>query len=109
MKPKTETAKDAPKCVKPLNTDFKLRFRKNRFQGPAGMAGGTFGNLLRRALGDNPATLIAGVGAKVNDPIGGFDNVKIVFNDEHGMAGIHEALENFQEHAHIVEMQAGGG
>ena len=65
--------------------------------------------MLRGALCDNLAALIARVRAKVNDPVGGFDDVEIVLDDEHGMAGINKALENFQEHAHIVEMEAGGG
>ena len=35
---------------------------------------------------ENLAALIAAFGAQVDDPIGGFDDVEIVFDDDHGIA-----------------------
>jgi hypothetical protein len=32
-----------------------------------------------------------------------------MLDDDHGMPTVHEALKNFQQHAHVVEVQAGGG
>jgi len=74
------------------------------------MAGVTFsarGDLFRRSGGDNFAAFVTSVWTEINHPIRGFDHVEIVFDHEHGMSGIDEALKNFQQHANIVEMQAG--
>jgi len=57
---------------------------------------------------DTPATLAA-FGAQVDDPVRLFDDIQIVLNDQNGVAEIHEPLEDVQELAHIIEMQAGGG
>src|ERR1700722_3767566 len=76
-------------------------------QGGACMALSRLGDLFRRAAGDDLAPLIAGVGAEVDDPIGGFDDVKIVFDDEDRMAGVDEALENLEQDADIIEVQTG--
>jgi len=40
-------------------------------------------DFFRCALSDKPPALIAGVWAKVDHPIGRFDNVEVVLNDEH--------------------------
>ncbi len=75
---------------------------------PAGVALGASGDLLGRAGGNDLPALVAGVGAEVYDPIGGFHDLKVVLDDEHGVAGVHQALEDFEQHAHIVKVQAGG-
>ena len=62
-----------------------------------------------RSLGNNLSAAIAGFRAEINQPVGTLDDVEVVFNDNDGMARIHEALENLQQHAHVVEVQAGGG
>ena len=68
-------------------------------------AGDEFG----RALGDDAAAAFAAFGAEVDDPVGLFDDVEVVLDDEHGVAEIDEALENVEEFSNIVEMEAGGG
>ena len=50
-----------------------------------------------RALGDELAAVFAGFGAEVEDPVGGFDDFEVVFDDEQGVAGIDEFLENALE------------
>src|SRR5260370_42618518 len=65
-------------------------------------------DLLRGAPRDYPAALIPSVGAKVNNPIGGFDYIEIVFDHDHRMPGIDQALEYFEQDSHIVEVQACG-
>ena len=47
-----------------------------------------------RALGDELAAVFAGFGAEVEDPVGGFDDVEVVLDDEQGVAGIDELLED---------------
>jgi len=39
-------------------------------------------NLLRRSRGDDAPALFAALRAKVDDPVRGFDNVEVVFDDE---------------------------
>ena len=77
-------------------------------QRAAGVTFGTSGDFLGCPGGHNSPTLVAGVGAEVYDPIGGFHDLQVVLDDEDGVAGVHQALEDFEQHAHIVEVQAGG-
>ena len=69
---------------------------------------GTSGDFLGCSGGNDLPALVAGVGAEVYDPIGGFHDLKVVLDDEHGVAGVHQSLEDLEQHAHIVEVQAGG-
>ena len=55
------------------------------------------------------AALVAGVGAEVEDPVGGFDDLEVVFDDDEAVAGVDEALEGLEEDFYVFEMEAGGG
>jgi len=57
-------------------------------------------------LGDDFAAQIAGIGAEINHPIGGLNDVEVVFDDEDGVAGIDEALKDLEQDAHVIEVQA---
>ena len=59
-----------------------------------GGGGVEFGDVLGRALGDELAAVLAGLGTEVEDPVGGFDDVEVVLDDEQRVAGIDEAAEN---------------
>ena len=61
------------------------------------------------ALGDELAAVCAGFGAEVEDPVGGFDDVEVVLDDEEGVAGIDEFLEDDEEVLDVGEVEAGGG
>jgi hypothetical protein len=39
-----------------------------------------------RALGHDAAAALAAFGAEVDDPVGLFDDVEVMLNDEHGVA-----------------------
>src|ERR1051325_2782139 len=65
-------------------------------------------DLLRRAGGDDLAAARAPLGAEVDDVIGGLDDVEVVLDDEHGVAGRDQPVEHRQQLAHVVEVQAGG-
>jgi len=60
-------------------------------------------------LGNDLAAGVAAFGAKVDDPVGGGDDVKVVFDDDDGVGLIDEALEQADEVADIGGVQAGGG
>ena len=81
---------------------------KHGSQGPARMTLRTSGDFLGGSDGNDLSALVACVGAEIYDPVGGFHDVKVVLDDEDGVAGVHQSLEDFEEHAHIVEVQAGG-
>ena len=65
-------------------------------------------NFLRRSHGDHLAAPVAALRSKVNHPIGNFDHVQIVLDDEDRAAGVDEAAESEQQLADVIEMQAGG-
>lgn len=60
----------------------------------SGVAGRVFGNLLGGAFGDDGAAAIAALWAHVDDMIGVFDNVQVVFDDDHAVAGVYERVQN---------------
>lgn len=72
------------------------------------MALRTGSDLFGRALRDDCTSLIPGVGAKVNNPIGGFDYIKVVFDHHYRVTGVDKALEHFEQDAHIVKVETGG-
>src|SRR5580658_10818688 len=67
------------------------------------------GDLLGRAGGDDFAALVAAFGAEVDEPVGGFDDVEIVFNDKKRGAGLEKFAEGGEELGDVVEVEAGGG
>jgi len=66
-------------------------------------------HLLWRAFGHDHSALDATFGAEVDDPVGGLDDVEIMFDHDHAVALLDEPVEDFEELADIVEMEAGGG
>ena len=53
--------------------------------------------------------LSSAAGSHVNDMVGAFQYVEIVFYDKNGIAFVYKTVENVQERVDIVEMQAGCG
>jgi hypothetical protein len=58
------------------------------------VAGGYLGDLLRGALGDDAAALIAAVGAHVDDRVAGLDHLQVVIDHHDRVAVIHETATN---------------
>ena len=67
------------------------------------------GNEFRGARGENLAALFAALGTEIDDPIGGFDDVEVVLDDDDGIALIAETMQNDQQLLNVVEVQTGGG
>ena len=61
------------------------------------------------ALGHDSATAFSAFGAKVDNPIGVPNNVKVVLDDDNGIAQVREPVQNVKQLLDIVEMQARGG
>lgn len=64
-------------------------------------------DLLRRAAADNATAAGATFGAEVDDPVGGFDDVEIVLDDDHRVAVVDEAVQHAEQPMNVGEMQAG--
>ena len=97
-----------PSAAAPARPGGRGWQRKHGSQRPARVTFRASGDILGCSGGNNLPALVARVGAEVYDPIGGFDDFEVVLDDEHGVAGVHQPLEDFEQHAHVVEVQAGG-
>ncbi len=66
-------------------------------------------DLFGRAGGDDFAALVAAFGAKIDEPVGGLDDIEIVFDDEQRGAGFEKFAESGKKLGDVVEVEAGGG
>ena len=67
------------------------------------------GDLFGCAFGDDVATGFPALGSKVDNPVGGFNDVEIVFDDDERAAAVDELAEGGEELGDVVEVEAGGG
>ena len=67
------------------------------------------GDVLRRAFGHDAAALGAGLGADLENPVGGFEHVEVVLDDDHAVAALDELLQHVEQAPHVVPVQPGGG
>ncbi|MGC3988840.1 MAG: hypothetical protein QM796_03980 [Chthoniobacteraceae bacterium] len=65
-------------------------------------------DFFRGAGGDDHSAAAARFGAEVDEIIGALDHFEIVLDHKQAVALRGEALEDFEQHRHVVEMQAGG-
>ncbi len=73
------------------------------------MARSACGDLLWRTFRDDMAAFVSGTRTQIDQPIGGLDDVEIVFDDNYRMTSIHEPLKHVQQDPHIVEVQSRRG
>lgn len=66
-------------------------------------------DLFRWPLSHDAAAAFSAFRPEVNDPVGLFNDVEMMLDDEHGIAESDESLENIEKLANVVEVQAGGG
>ena len=57
-------------------------------------------------MGDDLAARFAALGAEVDHPVCGGDEVEVVLDDQHSVATFDQALQHFDQAAHIGHMQA---
>ena len=60
------------------------------------------------AGGDELTTVFPCFGTEIEEPVRGFDDVEVVLDDQQGVTGIDEFLENGEEVLDIREMETGG-
>ena len=90
------------------NTSSPLRAGEDSAQKAAGVGMVVAGDFFGGAFGDNAATTVASFGAEVDNPVGFGDQIEVVLDHDHGMAGIDEALQDFNELSNIGHVQADG-
>ena len=61
-----------------------------------------------RALEDDPAAVVAGAGAEVDDPVGVRHHRLVVLDDDHRLAGVDQPVEQAEQLLDVGEVQAGG-
>ena len=61
-----------------------------------------------RALEDDPAAVVAGAGAEVDDPVGVRHDRLVVLDDDDRLAGVDEPVEQAEQLLDVGEVQAGG-
>jgi len=71
-----------------------------------GMAFCAVGDVFGRALGHNGSTFVTGIGAKIDYPVGAFDDVQVMLDHDERVAFVDEALKNIQKQPNIIEVQA---
>lgn len=67
------------------------------------------GDVAGGALSDEFAAGAAAVGAEVDDMVGGFDNIEVVLDNQHGVALVGQGVEHREQALDVFKMQAGGG
>src|SRR5690606_15125466 len=72
----------------------------------AGHAGSRARDRLRRARRDHAAAGVAAGRAEIDDVVGALYDVEVVLDDDHGVSGVHELLEDLEQPAHVLEVQA---
>src|SRR6185503_3203975 len=74
--------------------------------GEGGLGGDEVGG---RAVEDDPAAVVAGTGAEVDDPVSVRHDGLVVLDDDDRLAGIDEPVQQAEQLRDVGEVQAGGG
>lgn len=76
--------------------------------GPSGGGFGIGGDPGGRSGGDEGTAVDATSRAEFDHPIGGGDDIQMVFDDQHRVASIAQSGESGEQAVHVTEVQAGG-
>ena len=66
------------------------------------------GDLFGRANSDDLAAFVSRFRSKIDNPVGGLNHFKIVFNYDDRVTGVDQPLKNLQQHRDVIEMQTRG-
>ena len=93
-----------------LRALLSLGFRRQQWrQESCSVAAFRHRNGFRRALGNNDPPTIATLRPHIDNPVGGFNYLKVMLDHHHGITVIHERVQHLEQLAHILEMQTGRG
>src|SRR5262249_767521 len=76
-------------------------------RGAAGGGGAIAGDLVGRAGANQLTAGFAAFGAEVDDPIGGADEVEVVLDGEHGVAGVDQATQGGDQDFDVLAVEPG--
>ena len=65
-------------------------------------------NLFRRALRYDTAAALSAFGPQVDHPIRALDDVEMVFDHDHRVAGVDETVQHPEQRAHVGDVEPGG-
>ena len=80
---------------------------KHVFEVFAGVAGFYFYDVFGGSLGYDGAAFVAAFGAEIDDPVGAFDDIEIVFDDDECVAVVGEAIYDRAKAMDIFKVEAG--
>jgi|JI10StandDraft_1071094.scaffolds.fasta_scaffold1489907_1 hypothetical protein len=66
-------------------------------------------NLLGRAGGQNPSAAMPALGVHFDDLVRGLDDVEVVLDPHYRVPGVDEAVDDTEQLADVVAVEAGGG
>jgi hypothetical protein len=70
---------------------------------------GVFHDVFGGPLNDDLSAADTGFWSEVDDPVGSFDDIEVMFDDDDGISLFDEAIEDAEEFEDIVEVESGGG
>ena len=70
---------------------------------------GTGGDRLGRSGHHHPSAAGSSFGSEIDDPVGGLDDIEVVFDHQDGVPLVDEPVEHVQQFADVGKVQAGGG
>ena len=73
------------------------------------MGFGVAGQFLGGASGQQAAAAVAAFRAQIDEAIRGLDDFEVVFDDDDGVAVLHQAVEDVEELFDVGQVEAGGG
>ena len=73
------------------------------------MAGCNLDHRLRRPGGDDAAARAPSLGSEVDDPIRRLHDVELMLDNQHGVALIHELVQDAEQQAYVLEVKTGSG
>src|SRR5579885_1520406 len=102
--PAVNSTTNAPtRLAAPIGTRCSIAVQDTR-QKLSGVGSGDFRDCFRRSGGDDLAAAISAFGAKINDPVGRLDDLKVVFDDDDRAPCINETAKGCQEFADVIKM-----
>jgi hypothetical protein len=66
-------------------------------------------DFLRGTLGHDCPALGTSLRTEIDDPVGGLDDVQVVFNHQNTVPLVHQAVEYVEQHPNVFKMEPSGG
>src|SRR5450432_1189555 len=82
---------------------------EDRLEEAPGEALGNVADILGRALRDDAPAAVAALGAQVDHPVRGLDDIEVVLDDDDRVAVVAQPVQHRQQQVDVVEVQARGG